>query len=92
VTANHPAGVMCARARRVSVSSGAMPVAAVTPVLAISVLAWVMIGLPIILVLVVAVMYLRRPKRSTEEIERAQRASGSDAQGPGGPTGRLPGA
>jgi hypothetical protein len=88
--ANHPTGVMCAAARRVSVSPGAMAVAAFTPILAVYVLAWVMIGLPIILVLVVAVVYLRRPKRSTEEIERAQQASRSDPHGPGGPSGGLP--
>jgi hypothetical protein len=69
-----------------------MPVAAVTPVLAISVLAWVMIGLPIILALIVAVMYLKRPKRSAEEIERVRQAEASDAPGPSGPTGRVPGA
>jgi hypothetical protein len=68
-----------------------MPVAAVTPVLAISVLAWVMIGLPIILAVIVAVMYLRRPKQSIEEIERAQQASRSGVHGPRGPTGRTPG-
>jgi hypothetical protein len=87
---NHPAGVMCVAARCVSVSLGAMPVAAFTPIPAVYVLAWVMIGLPIILALVVAVMYLRRPKRSTEEIERAQQASRSDPGGPGGPSGGLP--
>ena len=69
-----------------------MPVDAVTPVLAVAVLAWVMIGLPIILVLVAAVMYLMKPKRSTEEIERAEQASDSGAPRPGGPTGRSPGA
>ena len=68
-----------------------MPVAAVTPVLAISVLAWVMIGLPIILAVIIAVMYLRRPKQSTEEIKRAQQASRSGVHGPQGPTGRTPG-
>jgi hypothetical protein len=89
--ANHPTGVMCAGARRVSVSTGTMPVAALTPVVAISVLAWVMIGLPIILLPIVVVMYLRRPKRSAEEIERAEQAR-RDSLGPGGPTGRMPGA
>jgi hypothetical protein len=69
-----------------------MPVDAVTPILAVAVLAWVMIGLPIILVLVAAVMYLMKPKRSTEGIDRAERASDSGAPGPGGPTGRSPGA
>ena len=68
-----------------------MPVTAVTPVLAISVLAWVMIGLPIILAVIIAVMYLRRPKQSTDEIERAQQASRSGVHGPRGPTGRTPG-
>ena len=68
-----------------------MPVAAVTPVLAISVLAWVMIGLPIILAVIIAVMYLRRPKQSIDEIERAQQASRSGVHGPQGPTGRTPG-
>ena len=88
--ANHPAGVMCAGARRVSVSTGIMLVAALTPVIAISVLAWFMIGLPIILLLVLAVMYVRRPKPSTEEIERAEQAR-RDSLSSGGPTGRLPG-
>src|SRR5829696_7790419 len=41
---------MCAAAGGVSVGSGAMTVAAVMPLVAISVLAWVMIGLPILLV------------------------------------------
>jgi hypothetical protein len=68
-----------------------MSLAATTPLLAVSVLAWFMIGLPIILALVVAVMYIRRPKQSAEEIERAQQASRSDPPGPGGPTGRFPG-
>ena len=91
--ANHPAGVMCAEACRVSFSSGAMPAAAVSPVLGISVLAWVMIGLPIILVLSAAVSYLIRPRRSTEEVERAEQASSAEAPRSYDPTGRdrLPG-
>jgi hypothetical protein len=69
-----------------------MPVAAVTPVLAISVLAWVMIGLPIVLVLGVGIAYLMGRRRTTEDIERTEQAASSDAGGPTGPTGRHPGA
>ena len=69
-----------------------MTVAAVTPLLAISVLAWAMIGLPILLVLGVGIAYLTGRRRTTEDIERAEQASRSDAGGPAGPTGRSPGA
>ena len=69
-----------------------MTVDAVMPLVAISVLAWVMIGLPILLVLGVGISYLLGRRRTTEDIERAQQASESDAGGPGGPTGRAPGA
>ena len=70
-----------------------MPVAAVTPVLAVSFLAWVMIVLPIILILIAAVSYLIRPRRSTEEVERAEQASSAEAPRSYDPTGRdrLPG-
>jgi hypothetical protein len=83
---------MCAAAGGVSVSSGAMTADAVMPLVAISVLAWVMIGLPILLLLVVAIAYLTGRRRTTEDIERAEQASSSDAVGPHGPTGRSPGA
>jgi len=69
-----------------------MTVAAVMPLVAISVLAWVMIGLPILLVAGAGIAYLLGRRRTPEDIERAQQASGSDAGGPRGPTGRLPGA
>jgi hypothetical protein len=69
-----------------------MTVDAVTPLVAVSVLAWFMIGLPILIVLGVGIAYLMGRRRTTEDIERAQQASGSDAGGPSGPTGRLPGA
>jgi hypothetical protein len=65
---------------------------AVMPPVAISVLAWVMIGLPILLLLGVGIAYLMGRRRTTEEIERAEQASSSDAVGPHGPTGRSPGA
>jgi hypothetical protein len=90
--ANHPAGVMCAAALRVSVSSGAMTAAAAMPLVAISVLAWIMIGLPILLVLGVGIAFLVGRRSTTEDIERAEQAAGSDATGPSGPTGRFPGA
>jgi hypothetical protein len=49
-----------------------MTAAATMPLVAVSVLAWVMIGLPIILVVGVGVAYfLGRGRQSTEEIERA---------------------
>jgi hypothetical protein len=70
-----------------------MTAAAAMPLVAVSVLAWVMIGLPIILVVGVGVAYfLGRGRQSTEEIERAHEAAESDAPGPTGPTGRFPGA
>ena len=79
--ANHPTGVMCA-GLAVSFSQGAMTVAATTPLLAIAVLAWIMIGLPIILVLIAAVAYLIRP---TEH--RGDRASRAGVErGPPRPT------
>jgi hypothetical protein len=61
-------------------------------VVAISVLAWVMIGLPIILVVGAGVAYLLGRSRRVADVERAKQASDSDASGPAGPTGRLPGA
>ena len=69
-----------------------MTVDAVMPLVAISVIAWVMIGLPILLVAGVGVAYLLGRRRTTEDIERSQQASESDVSGPRGPTGRLPGA
>ena len=68
-----------------------MTVDAVMPLVAISVIAWVMIGLPILLVPGVGVAYLLGRRRTTEDIERSQQASRSDPGGPRGPTGRLPG-
>jgi len=69
-----------------------MTVDAVTPLVAISVLAWVMIGLPIVIVVGVGIAWLTGHRRSAEDVERAEQASRSDAGGPTGPTGRLPGA
>jgi hypothetical protein len=69
-----------------------MTVAATMPLVAVSVLAWAMIGLPIVLAVGVGVAHLLGPRRSTAEAERAQQAADSDAPGPAGPTGRLPGA
>jgi flagellar basal body-associated protein FliL len=83
---------MCAPTRAVSVVSGAMTLAATMPLIAISVLAWVMIGLPIVLLTIVAVMYVVRGGRTTEEVERSRRAAESDAAEPAGPEGRSPGA
>ena len=62
--------------------------------IAISVLAWVMIGLPIILVLVVSMAALTGRRRSTEEIERAEQAASAEERPSSDPTGRsrLPGA
>jgi type II secretory pathway component PulM len=51
---------------------------AAAPFVAVSVLAWVMIVLPIVLILIVAVMYILRGRPTTEEIERAQQASRTD--------------
>jgi hypothetical protein len=82
---------MCPGAQRVSFTRGAM-IAAATPLLAVSILAWVMIVLPIVLVVGVGVAYLLGRRRSSADIERVERASSSDAQGPTGPTGRSPGA
>ena len=70
-----------------------MTVAATMPLVAVSILAWVMIVLPIVLVVGVGVAYLLGRGRSTEEeIERAQQPAESDPPGPTGPTGRMPGA
>ena len=65
--------------------------AATVPV-AVSVLAWIMIVLPVLLVLGVGVAYLLGRRRTTEDVERAEQARHSDASGPSGPTGRSPGA
>jgi cytochrome c-type biogenesis protein CcmH/NrfF len=65
---------------------------AIMPLVAIAVLAWVMIGLPILLVVGAGIAYLLGRRRTTEDIERSQQASESDVSGPRGPTGRLPGA
>src|SRR5215217_2662234 len=54
-----------------------MTVDAVMPLVAISVLAWVMIGLPILLVAGTGIAYLLGRRRTPEDIERAQQASGS---------------
>jgi type II secretory pathway component PulM len=51
---------------------------AAAPLVAVSVLAWVMIVLPVVLILIVAVMYILRGRPTTEEIERAQQASRTD--------------
>jgi len=67
-------------------------VAAIMPLVAVSVLAWVMIGLPILLVIGAGVAYFLGRRPGTEEIERAQEAADADAPGPTGPTGRFPGA
>jgi membrane protein DedA with SNARE-associated domain len=75
-----------------AVTSGAMTAAATMPLVAVSVLAWVMIALPIVLVVGVGVAYLLGRRQGPEEVERAQQAAESDAPGPSGPTGRLPGA
>ena len=69
-----------------------MTVAATMPVVAVSVLVWVMIGLPTALAVGVGVAYLLGRWQSTEGVERAHQAADSDAPGPAGPTGRLPGA
>jgi flagellar basal body-associated protein FliL len=55
-----------------------MTLDASAPFLAVSVLAWVMIVLPIVLLLIAAVMYFVRGRPTTDEIERGQRASGAD--------------
>jgi flagellar basal body-associated protein FliL len=67
-----------------------MTLDASAPLVAVSVLAWVMIVLPVVLLLIVAVMYIVRGRPTTEEIERAQRASETDTPGPGGPERRVP--
>jgi ABC-type sulfate transport system permease subunit len=64
VTANHPTGVMWGRARIVSVDNGAMTLEAAVPLVAVSVLVWVMIVLPIVLLLGVAVAWLVNRGRS----------------------------
>jgi uncharacterized membrane protein len=48
------------------------------PLVAVSVFAWVMIVLPVVLLLIVAAMYIVRGRPTTEEIERAQQASRTD--------------
>jgi hypothetical protein len=68
-----------------------MTLVAATPI-AVSVLAWVMIVLPIVLIAGVGIAWLLGRRRTTQDIERAERAADSDASGPSGPTGRLPGA
>ena len=55
-----------------------MSLDAASLLLAVSVLAWVMIVLPVVLLLIVGVMYLVRGKPTTEEIERGQQASRTD--------------
>jgi hypothetical protein len=92
VRANHPAGVMCAAVRPVSVSCGAMTLDAAMPLVAVSVLAWVMIGLPIVLAVVVAVMYFLRRRPTDKEIEDAHQASEANTAGPADVERRLPGA
>jgi hypothetical protein len=64
VTANHPTGVMWGRARAVSVDNGPMTLEAAVPLVAVSVLVWVMIVLPIVLLLGVAVAWLVNRGRS----------------------------
>jgi len=64
VTANHPTGVMWGRARTVSVDNGAMTLEAAMPLVAVSVLVWIMIVLPIVLLLGVAVAWLVNRGRS----------------------------
>jgi hypothetical protein len=55
--------------------------AAMTPV-ALAVLAWVMIVLPIVLLLGVGIAYLVGRRRSAEEIRMARAAAQADARGP----------
>ena len=64
MTANHPTGVMWGRARTVSVDNGAMTLEAAMPLVAVSVLVWIMIVLPIVLLLGVAVAWLVNRGRS----------------------------
>jgi cytochrome c-type biogenesis protein CcmH/NrfF len=48
------------------------------PLIAVSVFAWVMIVLPVVLLLIAAVLYFVRGRPTTEDIERAQQASRAD--------------
>jgi hypothetical protein len=64
VTANHPTGVMWARARTVSVDNGAMTLEAAMPLVAVAVLVWVMIVLPIVLLAGIGIAYLVNRGRS----------------------------
>ena len=92
VTANHPSGVMWPRARGVSVDDRAMTVEAATPLVAVSVLAWVMIALPILLLLGIGIAYVAGRRRSAGEVRTSRQAAEADGPGPDDVDRRLPGA
>ena len=64
MTANHPTGVMWGRPRTVSVDNGAMTLEAAMPLVAVSVLVWIMIVLPIVLLAGIGIAYLVNRGRS----------------------------
>jgi hypothetical protein len=92
VTANHPTGVMWGRARTVSVDNGAMTLAAAMPPVAVSVLAWVMIVLPIVLLAGIGIAYLMGRRRTADEIRTTRGAAQGDSPGPDDAERRPPGA
>jgi hypothetical protein len=82
VTANHPSGVMWPHAQGVRVVGEAMTLEADMPLIAVSVLAWVMIVLPILLFLGIGIAYLVGRRRSADEIETTRDAGMAHAPGP----------
>lgn len=82
VTANHPSGVMWPRAPGVRVAGEAMTLEAAMPLIAVSVLAWVMIALPILLLLGIGIAYLAGRRRSADEIQATRDAGMANAPGP----------
>ena len=92
MTANHPTGVMWGRARTVIVDNGAMTLEAAMPLVAVSVLAWIMIVLPIVLLLGVGIAYLMGRRQTADEISTTWEAEQADATGPDDAELRPPGA
>ena len=59
-----------------------MTLEAAVPLIAVSVLVWVMIVLPIVLLLGIAIAYLMGRRRTAEEIRTARDAGQANAEGP----------
>lgn len=83
---------MWPRARGVSVDDRAMTVEAAMPLVAVSVLAWVMIVLPIVLLLGIGIAYLAGRRQSADQMQTSRQAAEADAPGPDDADRRLPGA